>query len=373
MASVTMPSALGGSGATYTDDSDPSTGLANGGHRTRLVPMLADAVAMAESAADSAVLAQRRNVLINSSFEVWNEATAATSSATQAWRAECWYVTASGAAVTSERSTTVRTSNRARYSIQLNGAASVTTVQLGHRIESCDVPKIAGTVTFQAWVYNGSGASFQPSLLVYTAGSIDSWGAPTARLTQTLQSCADAAWTQVSHTVDISGYTNLANGVTIELRIPSGSMVAGDTVRIMEPMLCLAGQVASFEVEPVPETERRCERFFEKSFSRGTAPAQNAGGGLGELVWPASLAGTSVNRSQTVIFRTPKRTTPTMTGYNPNAANAQARDIFTPADCTSTTFTSNAEVGFRVTATGAAGTSIGNPISLHWTANARLA
>ena len=31
-------------GHIYTDDSDPTTGLANGGHRKRLVPMLADAV-----------------------------------------------------------------------------------------------------------------------------------------------------------------------------------------------------------------------------------------------------------------------------------------------------------------------------------------
>lgn len=34
-------------GHTYTDDADPSTGMGNGGHRTRLVPMLADAVVVA--------------------------------------------------------------------------------------------------------------------------------------------------------------------------------------------------------------------------------------------------------------------------------------------------------------------------------------
>lgn len=57
MASVTFPVAVGGDGSTYTDDANASTGLANGGHRTRLVPMLAQVVAMAQNAAASATSA----------------------------------------------------------------------------------------------------------------------------------------------------------------------------------------------------------------------------------------------------------------------------------------------------------------------------
>lgn len=47
MSSVTFPPALGGDGSTVTDDSNVSTGLANGGHRTRFVPALAQMVAVA--------------------------------------------------------------------------------------------------------------------------------------------------------------------------------------------------------------------------------------------------------------------------------------------------------------------------------------
>lgn len=46
MASVTFPPALGGDGSTVTDDANPSTGLSNGGHRSRFVPSLAQAVAV---------------------------------------------------------------------------------------------------------------------------------------------------------------------------------------------------------------------------------------------------------------------------------------------------------------------------------------
>lgn len=47
MASVTFPVSLGGDGSTVTDDASPTTGLANGGHRTRFVPALSQMVAVA--------------------------------------------------------------------------------------------------------------------------------------------------------------------------------------------------------------------------------------------------------------------------------------------------------------------------------------
>ncbi|MES3674594.1 hypothetical protein QC589_01420 [Halomonas elongata] len=48
MTSVTFPPALGGSGITVSDDADPATGLANGGHRERFLPALQGAVDMAQ-------------------------------------------------------------------------------------------------------------------------------------------------------------------------------------------------------------------------------------------------------------------------------------------------------------------------------------
>lgn len=58
MSSVFFDLAVGGDGSTVTDDSNPSTGLANGGHRARLVPAMAQVVAVAgfvvNKAADAA-------------------------------------------------------------------------------------------------------------------------------------------------------------------------------------------------------------------------------------------------------------------------------------------------------------------------------
>lgn len=54
MSSVTFSTAVGGDGSTVTDDSNPTTGLANGGHRTRFVPALAQTVAVAANTVNKA-------------------------------------------------------------------------------------------------------------------------------------------------------------------------------------------------------------------------------------------------------------------------------------------------------------------------------
>ena len=54
MASVTFPASVGGNGSTVSDDSNATTGLANGGHRTRFVPALSQVVAIANTVVTTA-------------------------------------------------------------------------------------------------------------------------------------------------------------------------------------------------------------------------------------------------------------------------------------------------------------------------------
>jgi hypothetical protein len=67
MSSVTFPPALGGNGSTVTDDANASTGLANGGHRTRFVPALAQTVIMAGTSVTQATAAAASAVAAASS------------------------------------------------------------------------------------------------------------------------------------------------------------------------------------------------------------------------------------------------------------------------------------------------------------------
>lgn len=65
MSSVTFSTAVGGDGSTVTDDTNPTTGLDGGGHRTRFVPALAQTVAVAGTAVAKAseALAYRNTTL----------------------------------------------------------------------------------------------------------------------------------------------------------------------------------------------------------------------------------------------------------------------------------------------------------------------
>ena len=58
MESVTFPPEVGGSGLTVTDDANPTTGLANNGHRARFVPALVQVVAVASNTVNQALLAK---------------------------------------------------------------------------------------------------------------------------------------------------------------------------------------------------------------------------------------------------------------------------------------------------------------------------
>lgn len=52
--SVTFLESVGGDGSTITGDANPTTGLANGGHRKRFVNALAQVVAVAQHVVDTA-------------------------------------------------------------------------------------------------------------------------------------------------------------------------------------------------------------------------------------------------------------------------------------------------------------------------------
>ena len=52
--SVTFLESVGGDGSTVTGDANPTTGLANGGHRKRFVNALAQVVAVANHVVDTA-------------------------------------------------------------------------------------------------------------------------------------------------------------------------------------------------------------------------------------------------------------------------------------------------------------------------------
>ena len=116
-----------------------------------------------------------------------------------------------------------------------------------------------------------------------------------------------------------------------------------------------------------------CQRYYWKSFLPGTAPAQNAGTNTGELIFIPTKVGALANIGASIPLPVKMRAAPTLTTYNPSAANAQIRDATAAGDFTGTsTGTQNSVGTFYIGGTGNAGTAIGNTCLVHITAEAGL-
>ena len=85
MAQVQFDSTVGGDNSIVTDDASPTTGLANGGHRTRLVPAFSQFVAIAVWVKNRALdVLGYKDAAAASATAAGNSATAAANSATAA-------------------------------------------------------------------------------------------------------------------------------------------------------------------------------------------------------------------------------------------------------------------------------------------------
>jgi hypothetical protein len=213
----------------------------------------------------------------------------------------------------------------------------------------------SGTAGGEALTMVGAGAGFTTGAV---AGSNINMGTPT---------------TTAARLVGTSTYTIPSDARDLAFRTywsPTGTAGAADYLEITNI------RIAEVGTEFVPVTQvtdlNECMRFYRKSFLPATTPAQNVGAGTGEIRFPAITAAATVQRPPSVRFGAPMRSTPTITLYNPAAANGEARDITATADCSSTSSTNVSVNGFDLLTTGNASTSIGNSLGIHWTADARL-
>jgi hypothetical protein len=229
-------------------------------------------------------------LFINGNYDVWQRIEGGSQTCTTTFNAitsfgpDRMYTLPAGASVTVARSTTLPDA-RSRFSSSITGAASVTTVDHGQRIRSAYRTLYKQSLIFSAYIRNESGAAFAPLFRIDTPGAADDWTTPTNRFSTSLQSCADAAWTQVWTVVDPSSLTNTDNGMSVYIRVPSGSLVAGDVVRVAQMSLRPGVGLVPY-LPPDPEIERwRCLPYYRKSYSDGTALQTNtivglAGGGI---------------------------------------------------------------------------------------------
>jgi hypothetical protein len=317
-----------------------------------------------------------RQALINGNFDVWQRGTNFNTPVSGTYLADRWCIaydgTGSTFTISQQAFTPGQTSvpNNPRYFLrwaQTVAGSGGAYKNIYQRIE--DVNNFEGqqiTVSFWAKADAARSISVIPSQYFGSGGSATTYMGPQAiNLTTSWQK-----FTATFNVPSINGKT-LGSGHCLDINfgLPVNTTMTIDIAQVQVN----AGSIAlPFQPKSFAEELRACLRYYEKSFPYGTAPAQNVGSALGAPWWQQITAG-ATQTALHIPFKERKRTAPTLTLYNPVAANAQVRNFTLNADCTSSTTINNpGDSGFTITATNTAGAAAGNSNSVHWAADAEL-
>jgi hypothetical protein len=254
---------------------------------------------------------------------------------------------------------------------------SVTPILLGQSLETNDATPLADQfATLSFWAKAGSNFSPAGGLLNASVkigtGTDENIFLPYTGLATPLSSnfALTALWQRFQVVGLIPAGTPMEAGVQFSWT-PTGVAGANDFCDVTGVQLEVSNAATDFDQRPFSETVARCQRYFQKSFAYGTAPAQNAGL-AGASAGVAGKAG-ALAEHVLIPLSVTMRVTPTPATFNPSAANAQVRDVDAAADCSATaqsTVFGNSLMVFN--ATGNAGTAVGNLLAMHWTADAEL-
>lgn len=152
----------------------------------------------------------------------------------------------------------------------------------------------------------------------------------------------------------------------------SDTLAVNDDLLVGECGLYIGQEIVDFGSRDLVDELRRCQRFYFKTFPLGTAPVQNGGlaGAINGQVTIAAAAAQNVTLQ--LEFPVHMRATPTLTGFNPSAANANVRNVTGAVDHTAPAFNNSSERGSMISSTGNAAGTVGQAVAFHVTADAEL-
>lgn len=177
-------------------------------------------------------------------------------------------------------------------------------------------------------------------------------------------------WNQFSVTCVCPTVAGGANRNLIVAIWTDSQFAINDVLQIADCGLYTGTQTRVFQMRLNQQEIALVQRYCSKSFDIHTQPAQNAGTG-GSIAGPATKAGAALNY---ISHRFPVMMlgTPTVTFYNPSAANALLRDITASLDGGAVSTTILTRDGMTVQGNGNAGSVVGNLVGVHYLAESEL-
>lgn len=276
------------------------------------------------------------------SMDVWQRGAGASASiavaaSTTAYTVDgCYIVTgANQASVVAAVAGIAGGSYKAAAVTRNSGQTGTTAMTFGCPLDTDEIALFAGqfvTLSFMA----STGANWSPASGNLTYAVLCGTGTPkkqstgyTGQTSVISTTVAIAAATSAARYQSTSAAIAAANCTQAEIQwtwTPVGTAGGADTFTIDDvqfEVVNSASSVASvFVKQDFGYQAAKARRHFAKTFSYGTAPAQNAGVG-GALTLFNYVA---ANQSQIFWeFPVPMRASPTVTSYNPSAANANCR------------------------------------------------
>jgi len=284
-----------------------------------------------------------------------------------AYAVDRWYGFCTGANVTGQQVAGSTTPTNTQFRYRFTGAASVTAIGFGQRIEQNNSYDLAGsTATLSADLAISATLTTVTWTASYATTTADTFG---TLASPTVTQIATGTFTVTSTVTNFNAQITVPAAATtgIQIVFTVGALTAGLTWTVGNVQLEKGSTATSFDYRSFGTELALCQRYFEKTFPTNTAVAQAAGfaGALLSIV----PQGDSLIYNN-FIFASEKRTTPIITNYNPTQANGVYRTISNSGDSSALTYPITN--GTRTVCWYAGSGASQNPYAIHATASAEL-
>jgi hypothetical protein len=325
-----------------------------------------------------------KNRLVNGNLQIWQRGAGGSASfavnAATAYTADRWQVQSGASTNVTVSQVAGTTSGQYRMRVQRNaantGTGAITIAQSLPRSVCSNFGGSYATFSFQALV----GANFSPTSNNVTVKIISGQGTSDVSVlsgftTQVTEVSATKSMTTalVTYTATTGQMNAAVSQMAVEITFtPVGTAGVNDYIDIGQLQLEHGPNATFYEHKTYDEYLRESQYYFCKSFAYGTAPAQNIGNSISEMVYAAARAATGTQVAPTVPWPVNMRATPTLTTYSTNAATNQVYDVGSSNPCTAITTFVLSDRAHSLYCSGAATTGIGNILVYNWSADAEL-